>query len=75
MFCTCRNTFGVVGFSVTVQTQAGKFRYRLLPCLSLVILLLGEAMLRKLSLSFRLNSNRACEEHKETRDECEGSAK
>ncbi|XP_078353430.1 nardilysin-like [Oculina patagonica] len=25
VFCTCRNTFGVLGFSVTVQTQAGKF--------------------------------------------------
>ena len=34
MFCTSRNTFGVLGFSVTVQTQAGKFRYRLVPCLS-----------------------------------------
>jgi len=25
VFCTCRNTFGILGFSVTVQTQAGKF--------------------------------------------------
>lgn len=25
VFCSCRNTFGVLGFSVTVQTQAGKF--------------------------------------------------
>ncbi|XP_027049416.1 nardilysin-like [Pocillopora damicornis] len=25
VFCSCRNTFGVLGFSVTIQTQAGKF--------------------------------------------------
>ncbi|XP_044172178.1 nardilysin-like isoform X3 [Acropora millepora] len=27
VFCTCRNTFGILGFSVTVQTQATKFRW------------------------------------------------
>lgn len=32
VFCTCRNTFGILGFSVTVQTQAGKFSAEHIDC-------------------------------------------